>query len=263
MSTSLSGTSGLPRVLPGNAAASLASAATGTAAATPTPTTGLSGSRQTIAQNFDAFLQLLTTQLRNQSPLDPLDANQFTQQLVQFSGVEQQLRSNDLLTTISKNVGSGGTTGGESGKLSAAAAAALIGIQVTADGSTARLRSNGVGGNSAQFPVTVPAGSSNLQVQIRNSKGEDVYQAGWTPLGTGNQPFIWNGVRANGTAADVNESYTISVVAENALGQKGLLSTERTGTVSAVDLTGTEAQVQFNGLSIPLSQIRRVARVGG
>ena len=47
--------------------------------------------RATIAQNFDAFLLLLTTQLKNQSPLDPLDTNQFTQQLVQFASVEQQL----------------------------------------------------------------------------------------------------------------------------------------------------------------------------
>ena len=46
---------------------------------------------KTIAGNFQTFLTLLTTQLQNQNPLDPLDTNQFTQQLVQFAGVEQQL----------------------------------------------------------------------------------------------------------------------------------------------------------------------------
>ena len=53
-----------------------------------------------IASNFTTFLQLLTTQLRNQNPLDPLDTNQFTQQLVQFAQVEQQMKSNDLLSGL-------------------------------------------------------------------------------------------------------------------------------------------------------------------
>src|ERR1700704_3917573 len=53
-----------------------------------------------IASNFTTFLQLLTTQLRNQNPLDPMDTNQFTQQLVQFAQVEQQLKSNDQLATL-------------------------------------------------------------------------------------------------------------------------------------------------------------------
>jgi flagellar basal-body rod modification protein FlgD len=56
--------------------------------------------RTTIADNFDTFLQLLTTQLKNQNPLDPLDTNQFTQQLVEFSGVEQQLKTNDFLSSL-------------------------------------------------------------------------------------------------------------------------------------------------------------------
>src|SRR5207245_5312075 len=54
----------------------------------------------TLAGNFQTFLTLLTTQLQNQNPLDPLDTNQFTAQLVQFAGVEQQLRQNDQLATL-------------------------------------------------------------------------------------------------------------------------------------------------------------------
>src|SRR5215471_15386211 len=53
-----------------------------------------------IAQNFNTFLQLLTTQLKNQNPLDPLDTNQFTQQLVQFAQVEQQMNMNQSLTSL-------------------------------------------------------------------------------------------------------------------------------------------------------------------
>ena len=67
------------------------------AAATSTGSAAKATSRAAIAENFDSFLLLLTTQLKNQSPLDPMDTNQFTQQLVQFAGVEQQLKSNETL----------------------------------------------------------------------------------------------------------------------------------------------------------------------
>src|ERR1700733_7173445 len=53
-----------------------------------------------IAGNFQSFLQLLTTQLQNQDPLSPLDTNQFTQQLVEFAGVQQQINTNDSLATL-------------------------------------------------------------------------------------------------------------------------------------------------------------------
>src|ERR1700744_4864479 len=53
-----------------------------------------------IAGNFQSFLQLLTTQLQNQNPLSPLDTNQFTQQLVEFAGVQQQIKTNDALTSL-------------------------------------------------------------------------------------------------------------------------------------------------------------------
>src|SRR3954454_2600085 len=66
------------------------------------PTTNNTASTATtgIADNFQTFLTLLTTQLQNQNPLDPLDTNQFTAQLVQFAQVEQQLKSNDQLATL-------------------------------------------------------------------------------------------------------------------------------------------------------------------
>src|SRR5215207_4106736 len=85
--------------------------------------------RATMAQNFDAFLLLLTTQLKNQSPLDPVDTNQFTQQLVQFASVEQQLKSNDTLNALLTSVRAS----------TASTAASFVGMTVTADGATTRL----------------------------------------------------------------------------------------------------------------------------
>ncbi len=83
-----------------------------------------------IADNFQTFLTLLTTQLQNQNPLDPLDTNQFTQQLVQFAGVEQQLRSNDQLKSLIEIEKSAQAT----------AALAYVGNTVAVDGSTATVQ---------------------------------------------------------------------------------------------------------------------------
>src|SRR6476646_8373112 len=87
-------TSVIPAVTNTVTAATTSGASSSAAAATS------SIDKQTIAGNFDTFLQLLTTQLKNQNPLDPLDTNQFTQQLVQFASVEQQMKQNDQLATL-------------------------------------------------------------------------------------------------------------------------------------------------------------------
>src|SRR3954452_8837080 len=98
--------------------------------ATPVPTSSTSKPTAAtgIADNFQTFLTLLTTQLQNQNPLDPLDTNQFTQQLVQFAGVEQQLKSNDQLKSLIEIEKSAQAT----------AALAYVGNTVAVDGSTAK-----------------------------------------------------------------------------------------------------------------------------
>jgi flagellar basal-body rod modification protein FlgD len=82
----------------------------------------INGGLASLAGNFQSFLSLLTTQLQNQDPLNPTDTNQFTQQITQMTGVEQQLISNQLLQQlVSQQTGIG-------------AAAGLIGDTVTAPG---------------------------------------------------------------------------------------------------------------------------------
>ena len=84
--------------------ASIAAAVTSARGTAPTHDRGRHhqrGIRQDHAcEQLRHFLTLLTTQLRNQNPLDPLDTNQFTQQLVQFAGVEQQINMNQQLTSL-------------------------------------------------------------------------------------------------------------------------------------------------------------------
>src|SRR3974390_2383475 len=106
-----------------------------TASAGLTSPAGSSGSfantlgAQGLAGNFNEFLTLLTTQLQNQDPLSPLVTNQFTQQLVEFSGAEQQINMNQQLTTL---IGLQQTA-------QSAQAASFVGATVVVNGSTAQL----------------------------------------------------------------------------------------------------------------------------
>src|SRR6187551_955592 len=98
---------------------------------TGTGTSAVSGALDNveIASNFTTFLQLLTTQLKNQNPLDPLDTNQFTQQLVQFAQVEQQMNTNTQLQTLVSLQQTAQST----------AALSYVGSTVVVDGSTSSL----------------------------------------------------------------------------------------------------------------------------
>lgn len=227
--------------------------------------------RKTIAQNFDAFLSLLTTQLKNQSPTDPLDANQFTQQLVQFSSVEQQLKTNDLLSAMAKNFGGGAGTGGVGGKMNAASAASLIGVQVSADASVQKLTQQRDTNNRlieeyrAAFPVKLQPNYTNYEVTVADESNNIVYSGKWVPPGTGDQNFVWDGRRTNGEQVDPTKSYNIQVSGQLNTNPnvKSLMSTDRTGVVSAVDLSGSEEMVTFGPFTVPMSKVKRVAAVTG
>src|SRR5215204_2274508 len=113
---------------------------TSAATSTPTPANTASAAASavgapTITQNFDKFLQLLTTQLKNQNPLEPLDSNQFTQQLVQFAQVEQQINMNTSLGTLVSLQQSGQTT----------AAMSFLGATAVVEGSTTQLQAGSAG----------------------------------------------------------------------------------------------------------------------
>ena len=114
--------------------------------------------------NFEQFLKLLTTQLKNQNPLDPLDTNQFTQQLVQFAQVEQQINMNQPLTTLIALQQTTQTT----------QAIGLVGATVTVGGDTADL-SNGIASWSFSPAKTAPA-----TITIKDATGQTAYSGSYT-----------------------------------------------------------------------------------
>ena len=218
------------------AATALANSAANTA------TNGLSSSPG-IASNFTAFLQLLTTQLQNQNPLEPLDTNQFTQQLVQFAQVEQQLRSNDQLETLVAL------------QKSAQASAALdfVGKTVVISGATTHLGSDGT--TVWTFSSPKPASAA---VTIRDSKGQLAFSSNYT-INSGRQDFVWDGRGTNGQRWPAG-NYTMTITAKDANGQAVAIVTDVQGIVDAADVTQTPPVLSIGELTFTLDQVKRVVR---
>jgi flagellar basal-body rod modification protein FlgD len=199
-----------------------------------------SADRTTIAGNFDTFLQLLTTQLKNQNPLDPLDTNQFTQQLVQFSGVEQQLKTNDFLSSL---VSANATTTNSN-------AVGYIGKTVTASGTRSEL----VNGK-AQWQFNVKD-ASTVTVNIKDAKGNSVYvEKGTMQAGTGT--FTWDGLDSQGNVMPPG-TYSISMQAVDPEGKSVNVSTETSGIVTGVDFTGTEPVLLVGQARLNISGVTSV-----
>lgn len=203
-------------------------------------TSALTGSRQGIADNFDTFLQILTTQLRNQNPLDPLDTNQFTQQLVQFTGVEQQLKTNQFLEAMmlaNQNAGSSQAVG-------------YIGKEITASGVKSELVD---GAARWHFAVDEPA---QITVQVKDKNGNVVFQKEGN-VNKGESVFNWDGVGTDGTERP-DGTYSISIQARNSNGQLIDVATEMTGEVTGVDLTGTEPVLIVGAARVNMSAVLSV-----
>jgi len=209
---------------------------------TPATSSNVSGGGTSIANNFDQFLTLLTTQLKNQSPLDPLDTNQFTAQLVQFAGVEQQLKMNDTLATLlTLNQASTATD-----------AVGFIGKTITANGSTSPLK-NG----SAYWSVNMPADGTGV-VTIKNASGS-VVQTLSSTFKSGAQTVQWDGTTSTGAKAPEGD-YTISVDAKDLAGATVTAKTEIIGVVDGVDMSGTAPMLKIGEISIPINKVTRVVQ---
>jgi flagellar basal-body rod modification protein FlgD len=195
-----------------------------------------------IAGNFNTFLTLLTTQLQNQNPLDPLDTNQFTQQLVQFASVEQQINMNTQLQTLVSLQQTAQNS----------QALGFVGKTVTVNGTTAPL-TNG----QAQWTFN-PTGPATATFTVSDSTGQTVFSKTGT-VQPGQQAFNWNGLDSSGRQwADGN--YTLTVTAVGANGQSVAIPTTVTGMVNSVDLTQSPPLLSIGGQTYTLNQILSVTQ---
>lgn len=193
---------------------------------------------------IDDFLTLMTTQLKNQDPMKPLEGTEFVAQLAQFgavSGIQQMQGSIETLATSLRST-------------QALNGATMVGHEVLAPAESFTLTPGvGVAGE-----VDVPAGASGLQIRITDSTGQIVREMSVTPT-TGTNTFSWDGLRADGSAAAAGE-YDIEAVASG-YGSNESLEVLMSGKVASVTIDSTGAGLTLNTAAlgpVSMADVRRV-----
>lgn len=230
------------------AAATSNAVVSGTTALPASSKSGSSGAAATnalassqIAGNFQSFLTLLTTQLQNQNPLSPLDTNQFTQQLVEFAGVQQQLNTNDSLATLVSLQQTAQST----------QALGFVGKTAVVNGSTATMTNS-----KATWQLSVPS-NSNVTVNIASSSGQTVYSGTYAVTAGNNQPFTWNGLGSDGTQLP-DGSYKLTATGADSAGNTVAITTQVEGVVSSVDLSQPPPLLSIDGQTYTVDQIQSI-----
>jgi flagellar basal-body rod modification protein FlgD len=231
-----------------NSAAQNATAAANAAAAGNSSTGSTAGAGTTggdalssLSGNFSDFLSLLMTQLQNQDPTSPLDTNQFTSQLVQFAGVEQQINANTSLTQLIQL-----TQGSELMQ-----ASAMMGRQVAVQSDHMPLQ-NGSGALAFTAPAAEP-----VAIAIYNDAGSKIRDALVTAT-KGQNAWTWDGTDNNGASVP-DGSYRVAVIGANTDGTTAALPFNVLGVATGVQKSGNAVQLQLGALTTDFTTVQSVA----
>jgi flagellar basal-body rod modification protein FlgD len=210
--------------------------------------TGGSGSQaaasaQSLAGNLNTFLTMLTTQLKNQDPLSPMDSTQFTNQLVQFASVEQQINSNSNLEKLISLQ----TTSQQ------ASAINYVGQTVEVPGSSLPLQ-NG----KAYFSYTLPSDASQVSISVTDQTGAVVANIPAISTATGTHQMVWKGTGLNGSTLPDGQ-YTLNITATDATQQPITATTTVYGKVTGVTSDPTNGtELSLGAVPVPMSQIQSI-----
>ncbi len=213
---------------------------TGIAPVAGSPTPGPTGNN-TLGK--DDFLRLLIAQLEAQDPLEPMDAQDFSAQLAQFSTLEQITNVNDNLKDIKTFEQA----------LSNSSALGLIGRQVDAPGDTLNLAS----GQPATLRYVLGAQASQVRVEIFDVSGRLINTLTLGEQGAGAQLAAWTGSDSSGNPVP-SGAYTFRVSAEDGNGAPVSAVTLSQGLVSDVLFDNGQAFAKVNGAIVPVNEIIRV-----
>jgi len=184
----------------------------------------------------------LTTQLKNQDPTSPMDSNAFTQQLVMYSQVEQQIGTNDNLKSL---IAQGSSN-------AAAMTTGYLGKKVSIVNGQAAL----IGGNANwTYNLTKPAAAT--QLDISDSNGKTVFSTAGA-IGTGNHSLAWDGKDSHGNPL-ADGSYKLTVTATDLAGGTVASSVASAGTVTQIDMTGGTPRLIIGSMEIDMADIAAVA----
>jgi flagellar basal-body rod modification protein FlgD len=175
--------------------------------------------RISLADDFTQFLTLLTTQLQNQDPLSPMDSTEFTNQLVQFSQVEQQINSNQKLDSLLQL------------QMASISSVALGYVGMDVSYLSAEMNFDGT------EPVTVnyalAEGATVAKMNVYNEDEELVYSIE-APKSVGKNEIVWTGMTKDGTMAEPG-TYTVSIDAANSAGEPIETTTVVSGRVRGIE----------------------------
>jgi len=191
-----------------------------------------------LAEDFDDFLTLLTTQLQNQDPMDPMDSGEFTQQLVAFTGVEQQIQTNQNLETIAdlsrlNNIGN---------------IASYLGNEALIEAPFGDHTTDGI---TWQYANSEAMDSATLRVL--NESGDTIYE-GTAETAHGIHEFVWDGKTSADVLAEPG-NYQLEVTTFDSEGEEftaGIAVKER---ITAVDTSGLEPIFTIGPNSVGQTQI--------
>lgn len=194
-------------------------------------------------QTYDDFLLLLTTQLKNQDPTQPLDTNQFVSQLTQLNQVEQQLNTNKHLEKLVNATTQAQLDSGIN----------LIGKVVEADGSSGLL----VNGQAA-FIYDLPKDATEVNVTVMAADGTPVFSGSGSGY-EGKNLVTWNGQNSFNGKDMPDGEYKIAVKAMDADGNEVAATTFTSGLVTAVEMDGQgSTNVVIGSMKIPFTSVTAV-----
>jgi flagellar basal-body rod modification protein FlgD len=197
--------------------------------------------------NYNQFLNLLMTQLKNQDPLSPMDTAAFTNQLVQFSSVEQQIRGNDYLQKL-LTLNAMGLTGIGLG---------MVGLNVYSPGNSFTFN----GQNPSDLSYGMPAGATQGTISIVDKLGNTVFTSN-ADLNPGQHTFSWTGKDTANNQLPAGD-YTIRVGAQDSQGNPLTVATYTSGLVQGIE-TGDDGStsVIINNKLVPVTDVRQATLQG-
>ncbi|MDX2223505.1 MAG: flagellar hook assembly protein FlgD [Rhodospirillaceae bacterium] len=198
-------------------------------------------SRTKLAKDLDSFLVLLTSQLKNQDPLSPMDSTEFTNQLVQFAQVEQQINANDNLTSMIELTQQSIITSSVN----------YIGKSIEALSSQVPLQ-NG----KAKLAYGVDKDAQNVTVVIRNDAGDIVYSTPGEKT-KGVHPLEWDGKDTYGIQQP-DGIYTVQVTALSAKNEPIDTWSTAFGKVTGVTNTDGKTLLVMGTLGVPIDEVLSV-----
>ena len=194
-----------------------------------------------LSSNFGDFLNLLLTQLQNQDPTSPMDANSFTSELVEFSSVEQQINTNTSLGQLIQLTQAADVT----------QSSAILGKQVTVQSTQIPLQ-NGTGTLDFTAPSAEP-----VSITVQDANGNILQQAN-VNAAQGANTWNWNGTNSNGQMLP-DGAYTVTVTGGPVGTSPTAVPFTVVGTATGVTTQNDTVNLQLGALSVPFSSVTSVA----